>query len=116
MARRVIIHNHLAKATVDAAHVNDEAAEYKGRKYKLLWIGNTKYGRRARLGFFDGSKEFWVDASAIRTLSPASSSGRSGGLSPMEQIYGKGRYGPIVTCQECGGKKAPGDPCGEPCD
>ena len=43
----------------------DDIAIYKGRKYKLLWSGKTKYGRRAKLGFFDGSKEFWVDADRI---------------------------------------------------
>ena len=40
-------------------------ATYKGRKYKLLWSGKTKYGRRAKLGFWDGSKEFWVDEAAV---------------------------------------------------
>lgn len=40
-------------------------ADYKGRTYRLLWVGQTKYGRRARLEFADGSKEFWVPASKI---------------------------------------------------
>lgn len=40
-------------------------AEYKGRKYRLLFIGNTKYGRRAHLEFFDSSKNFWVDAGLV---------------------------------------------------
>lgn len=46
-----------------------QTAEYKGRKYRLAWQGQTKYGQRAKLQFIDGSKEFWVDATAI-TLSP----------------------------------------------
>jgi hypothetical protein len=41
-------------------------AEYKGRKYRLLWIGKTKYGYRAHLEFFDGSKDFWCDGNAVR--------------------------------------------------
>lgn len=40
-------------------------AEYKGRKYRLLWSGKTKYGMRAKLAFMDGSKEFWVDAGMV---------------------------------------------------
>ena len=40
-------------------------AEYKGRKYRLMWSGKTKYGMRAKLAFMDGSKEFWVDASLV---------------------------------------------------
>ncbi len=42
-----------------------KTATYKGRKYRLLWKGKTRYGTRAKLGFFDGSKEFWVDASRV---------------------------------------------------
>jgi hypothetical protein len=43
----------------------NQVASYKGKKYRLLWIGDTKYGRRAHLGFFSGDKDFWVDASAV---------------------------------------------------
>jgi hypothetical protein len=38
---------------------------YKGREYRLAWLGDTKYGRRAKLQFKDGSKEFWVAADAV---------------------------------------------------
>ena len=41
-------------------------AEYKGRKYRLVWQGKTKFGERAKLQFFDGSKEFWVNSSLIK--------------------------------------------------
>lgn len=57
-------------------------AEYRGRKYRLAWRGQTKYGERAKLQFFDGSREFWVDAGAITisTDSPKSYSfGRRSG-------------------------------------
>lgn len=44
----------------------NQIAEYNGRKYKLLYLGDTKYGLRAKLGFIDGSKEFWVDAAKVQ--------------------------------------------------
>jgi hypothetical protein len=40
-------------------------AEYKGRKYKLLFLGDTRHGKRAKLAFLDGSKEFWVPANLL---------------------------------------------------
>jgi hypothetical protein len=51
-----------------------KTAVYKGRKYKLLWSGPTRYGNRAKLGFFDGSKEFWVDESRIEVVPDSSRS------------------------------------------
>ena len=85
-----------------------QVAEYKGRKYKLLWRGSTQFGERAKLAFFDGSKEFWVAANTL--------SGVRDNPSPVERVHGKGRRGSVVRCSECGGWKAPGDPCNEPCD
>jgi hypothetical protein len=41
---------------------------YKNREYHLAWLGDTKYGRRAKLQFKDGSKEFWVPAEAVETV------------------------------------------------
>jgi hypothetical protein len=46
-------------------------ATYKGRKYKLLFIGETRFGRRAHLQFQDGTKDFWVDERQISTLADA---------------------------------------------
>ena len=43
-----------------------EIGTYKGKKYRVIWHGKTKYGRRAKLAYFDGSKEFWVDESAVQ--------------------------------------------------
>lgn len=85
-----------------------QVAVYKGRKYKLKFLGQTKYGKRAQLAFLDGSKTFWVPADSISDIEEKPSA--------SERIYGKGRGGPVVKCRECGGLKAPGDPCGEPCD
>ena len=41
-------------------------AIYKGRGYRVLWIGETKYGRRAHLGFIGSRKDFWVDANQLQ--------------------------------------------------
>lgn len=69
---------------------------YKGKPYKVLYYGPTKFGQRARLQFFDGSKDFWVDASLV-------SPGRGTGYS---RPYGGGGSG---RCRGCGGpiKDAP---------
>ena len=40
-------------------------ALYKGKKYRLDWKGQTKYGKRAKLSFFNGSKSFWVDLNKV---------------------------------------------------
>jgi hypothetical protein len=45
-------------------------ADYKGRTYRVLFLGNTKFGRRANLEFTDGSKSFWVDASMVSNVRP----------------------------------------------
>lgn len=42
-----------------------KTATYKGKTYRLEFLGETKYGRRAKLAFLDGSREFWVDASLV---------------------------------------------------
>jgi hypothetical protein len=38
---------------------------YKGRRYGVLFIGNTKYGPRAHLEYLDGTKDFWIDADLV---------------------------------------------------
>ena len=42
-----------------------KTATYKGKTYRLEYLGPTKFGRRAKLAFMDGSKEFWVDAALV---------------------------------------------------
>lgn len=52
----------------DILSSNDEIAgkaTYKGRTYLLLWSGETKRGKAARLAFMDGSKIFWADLSQV---------------------------------------------------
>lgn len=39
-----------------------------GRKYYVLWIGNTKHGKLARLSSKDGRLDFWVDVDNIEEL------------------------------------------------
>lgn len=59
-----------------------EVCQYKGRSYRLLWKGQTKFGLKAKLAFMDGSKEFWVDLSLVSyapTSSPSGSSRSRGG-------------------------------------
>lgn len=40
-------------------------AMYKNRRYRLEYLGSTRYGRRAKLAFDDGSRVFWVDAHRV---------------------------------------------------
>lgn len=73
----------------------NQTASYKGKTYKLLWIGATKYGRRAHLAFRDGSKDFWVDASLVST---GESDDRRGNVSYSHARHG----GPILHRGENG--------------
>jgi len=43
-------------------------AQYKGRTYYVIWEGETKRGRAAKLCFRDGSKVFWADAGAVQIV------------------------------------------------
>jgi hypothetical protein len=83
-----------------------QTAEYKGRKYRLAWMGQTKYGRRAKLAFFDGSKEFWVDAGKVSIVSQASSS--DGQKSYRTEYCG---YPCPVTGRKCCSKNGPCHDC-----
>lgn len=64
----------MATATATRSSSRTRTAEYKGRKYRLLWIGHTKFGYRAHLEFFDGTKEFWCDGSMVMELESGRSS------------------------------------------
>lgn len=81
---------------------------YKGRVYRLLWKGTTKYGERAHLEFTDGTKNFWCDASLVSGASEASSSNSS------SSGYKKGSHrGKQCFCAECGEKYYQGKVCRE---
>ena len=41
-------------------------AHYKGREYRVLYRGNTRHGRRAKLQYLSGTKTFWVDESRLQ--------------------------------------------------
>jgi hypothetical protein len=62
---------------------------YKGKVYRLLWKGQTKFGERCKLAFLDGSKEFWADASLVSDQTTAAVS------QPVKRQAGR-------TCAECG--------------
>jgi len=44
-------------------------ARYKGRIYRLAFLGETKYGWRAKLQTMDGSEFFWVDSDKVHDIS-----------------------------------------------
>jgi predicted kinase len=79
--------------------VTADAAVYKGRKYKLLWVGPTRYGRRAKLGFWDGSREFWVDESKIQ-VQRGGGGGHGGKGRPCDEC---GRPGATIPCADSSG-------------
>lgn len=49
-----------------ALGTQNQFVQYRGRVYRLLWTGQTRYGQRATLAFQDGSKDFWVDAREVK--------------------------------------------------
>lgn len=71
------------------ATTTERYATYRGHTYRLVFVGDTKFGRRAKLAFRDGSKEFWVTAGDITEC-------RSGGVAET----GAGR--PVAACCRCG--------------
>lgn len=76
-----------------------QTATYKGRTYRLLWQGSTRYGRRAKLGFMDGTKQFWVDESRI-----SAGGSRGGGRSKRREPCAEcGDYNGTVECQDSSG-------------
>jgi hypothetical protein len=46
----------------------NRTATYKGKTYRLLYLGDTKHGYRARLGFMNGNKEFWCDGNMVKEI------------------------------------------------
>lgn len=48
-----------------ASSTGKRTATYKGKTYRVLFVGDTKYGRRAHLEFMNGGKDFWVDAGSV---------------------------------------------------
>jgi len=83
-----------------------QVATYKGRKYRVNWIGDTKYGRRAKLSFFDGSREFWVDASAITVSASTGKLDSAGNRIGNGDSYRRGVTAPHrQTCPQCGSRE-----------
>jgi hypothetical protein len=79
----------------------EQLAKYKGKTYRVLFLGPTKYGERARLQFMDGSKDFWVDARLVDVVKGT------------PQQRGRRRPGGRYECPECGDWVTPGTRCWE---
>jgi hypothetical protein len=58
---------------VSTATANRQAI-YKGKTYRLEYLGPTKYGRKAKLAFRDGTKEFWVAADLVEEITESTPS------------------------------------------
>ncbi len=43
-------------------------AQYKGRTYLLVWQGQTRRGRAAKLATLDGKKVFWADEADVTVV------------------------------------------------
>ena len=81
-----------------ASSSNTHAA-YKGHNYRLLRMGETKFGRRAHLQFLDGSKDFWCDATLV---TPGTVNTLSVGSYPTSNGSNGYRLGRQCFCAECG--------------
>lgn len=48
-------------------NVTVKIVNYQNRRYRLIWLGDTRYGRRAHLEFLTKRhpKRFWVDAKCV---------------------------------------------------
>ena len=47
------------------AEPTDLFVRYKNKKYQMEYLGETRFGYRAKLKFIDGTKEFWVDGNMV---------------------------------------------------
>jgi hypothetical protein len=84
------------------------AGEYNGRKYRVKWSGQTKFGHRTNLEFFDGSKNFWVDTNKVKMVAASpSSSGRG------ERSAPEGRRCDYCGSRSCSRAWNPRDLCDE---
>lgn len=81
----------------------ERTATYKGRTYRLLWLGNTKFGSRARLQFMDGSKDFWVAGTEVSGIAAYSA--------PAGNRSARPRNCCGYPCPVSGRKCTPTDPC-----
>lgn len=71
-----------------------DTVSYKGRSYRLLWSGSTKYGDRAKLEFMDGTKSFWVDLDKVSASRGGGGRGRGRGRGRQRMVnfrYWNGR-------------------------
>jgi hypothetical protein len=97
-----VLRKHLVPLLRQAA--DKGVALYKGRTYRVLFLGPTKFGERARLQFMDGSKDFWVDAALVQKTNPPPRS------CPVPARRNPNRK---YECEECGEFVFPGTSCWE---
>lgn len=84
-----------------------KTANYKGKTYRVKFIGDTKYGKRANLEFMDGSKNFWVDASLVTV------GGEPAKKSPVTFYMPRAGKRNSRSCPVCGGNEFNQVDCGE---
>lgn len=74
---------------------------YNGKKYRILWAGETKYGKRVHLCWWsDETKEFWVDAEFVTPYTPEKRS------SSNEMCAECGERAGVVECDDSSGIRA----------
>ncbi len=78
-------------------------ASYKGRTYRLLYAGTTKYGQKAKLAFMDGSKEFWADLALVQITQ------RYERPKSLSKILDYAKHVGEVKCRKCGQWTPEGD-------
>jgi len=86
---------------------NAKTCTYKGKTYRLLFLGQTKFGRKAKLSFLDGSKEFWVMADTVggvasATAAPTASNPRRRSRGEEGRCWECGCTAPLDDDGQCG--------------
>ena len=81
-----------------------KSAIYKGKTYNLLFLGTTKFGKKAKLGFLNDEKDFWVDASLVEVVSGTVPEPARSAFNGRSASYGKCRE---RGCQNSASLNAP---------
>ena len=103
------LRQHLVPVLRFSARRGESLAKYKGKVYRVLYQGPTRYGDRANLQFLDGSKSFWVDARLVTPHQGTPSSGSGATPFGRPRLRRDGTY----ECEECGDYVRPGTRCWE---
>lgn len=80
--------NHLQRHRTIQDDLSDPRAErsaqYKGQRYRVVYLGPTRHGPRAKLISMDGRYEFWVDVAALNDIRPGKRCEVCGRIDPGE--------------------------------